>query len=148
MSRKTNYSVPLSALVLLKLLDEFIFYLHPLTDNQFLFQSKKKKIILEKKKINFCLFLEFEEKKGEKSNYTNGTSIPPFLFNASEPARSYFQVIYSYNNVTGTGFGGGGRLIVRNRERTLACVNRTYPQALFFQGRKGLLETCADSIFQ
>lgn len=110
--------------------------------------QKEENYSRKKKKINFCLFLEFEEKKGKKSNYTNGTSIPPFLFNASEPARSYFQVIYSYNNVTGTGFGGGGRLIVRNRERTLACVNGTYPQALFFQGRKGLLETCADSIFQ
>lgn len=27
---------------------------------------------------------------------------------------------------------GGKRLFVRNRERTLACVNRDYPQALFF----------------
>lgn len=33
------------------------------------------------------------------------------------------------------------RLFVRNRERMLACVNSNYPRALFFQGRKMLLET-------
>lgn len=42
---------------------------------------------------------------------------------------------------------GVERLFVRNGERMLACVNSNYPQVLFFQGRKRLLETCVYSTY-
>lgn len=78
--RKTNDSVLLSTLGLLMSLDEFIFYLHPFRDNQLLLQSKKEdnysRGIEKKKKINFCLYLEFE---GEKKGMVQmEQSFPPF----------------------------------------------------------------------
>lgn len=52
MSRKANDSMPLmSPLVLIKLLDELIFYLHPLRDDQLLFRSKKEESYYRKYKI-------------------------------------------------------------------------------------------------
>ena len=88
------------------------FYLCALRDDQLVFQAKKEDYYSRGwgGEINFCFYLEFEEKKG-KRYYSNGTSISSFLLNASEPGRSHFPVIYSYSNFTGIGFGRGGETI-------------------------------------
>lgn len=78
------------------------------------FSSPKKEIIiLDGKKINFSLYLKFEEKKGKECNYAKGKGILP-------SNRFYFHVIYSYNNFTGIGFWDGKTIC--EEQGTDACL--------------------------
>jgi len=137
-SRKTNDSVPPSALVLLKLLDEFIFTSVLLETTSSFSRPKKKTIILGvgggKSTSVFTWNLRRKKEKG--IIVMEQAFLPFYLMPQSQVgliSQSSTRTVISEE----LDLGGGGRLFVRNRERTLACVNRGYPRDLFFQGRKG-----------
>lgn len=97
-------------------------------------RPKKEIIILDGKKINFSLYLKFEEKK-EKNGIMQKEKA--FFLQIGFISMSFTHIIILQELDFGM-----ERLFVRNWERMLVCVNNNYPQGLLFQGRKRLLETC------
>lgn len=136
MSRKTNDSVPLSALALLKLLYELI-VTSVLSETTSSFPSPRKRTIILGEKMEF-------EGKRKKRNYTSGTSISPFFF----MPQGHLDLISKSTTLTEFHRNWIWRgKTVREEQGKNSCL-WDCPPALFFQGRKGLLETCADSTFQ